>query len=257
MKTKETETTNVNKTNSIANEMFQTTLKKLLQRTTKNRFFRTNFKNNLIRSKILKNYVYTLCSVLKLNQSTCALTIALLDQLISRTEIKPEKFILVSAVVFNLIIKFNETELYSYELILRWFNLENVPMEEIRNIEKIVLNQNDFKINLKTPWHILGYFILLENMENQSNQIRNCEKKTKKKFDLVYKIYQIICLDYHANKFTSVSIAAVVLMIANKLAGNHILISKNIQKLFVNFQEDFLMLYFHYLRKVQILIRTL
>jgi hypothetical protein len=222
----------------------------MINKQNQNRYYNKDFKRNRIRKKILNKIIYRVSKICKFSKSTIAISISLFDQMISKYDLDQNLIGIIAVVVLGLVVKLNESLLISYHKIFLLTKFPKICSSLISNLEKKLLFMTDFNINLITPFHFVKFFSAILHLDDCQLSFEKSNKiLPKNNFNLIFKIYKIMSLNYEVNKYSSTCIALVAIMIENKLLEKEELLPKKLQKLtgltqekiFVIFQKFYLM----------------
>ena len=194
-------------------------LRFLIQNQNIDRFYNKHFKFHHLRATILKHFVYKTCALLNLTFSTFAKATALFDLIISKYPINSQMLVPLAGICLGLIIKFNETKIISYQDLFILNGYDQVKTKFILKIEKKILQNTQFKINLKTPFDFLEMFILLEKSQNNFKNKESANHSLHQRFKMVFKIYCVASLNFRLYKISGYAFAVVVLMIVKDIFG--------------------------------------
>lgn len=202
---------------SIAFENDQTRIKILLRSQNRDRYYNAQFEKKQLRASILKGFIFGTCEALNLRFGTCAMAVTLFDQMLSKFKICSDQLVMLAGVALGLLLKLNERDLISYQDIFRINGIFGVSSEVICRFEKKILEATEFKINVITPFHFLEEFFMIKKLKGTKINNNFNTDREKRNLKLIKKIYSLLVLNYEVYKYSSLTIAVIVLMIARNL----------------------------------------
>lgn len=229
-------------------------LQQLVRRQPFNRWYNKNIFHRKERIQVLFGILQKSSLLLELQLKTFCLAVNIFDAMISKFPIEIEQMLPVAIVALQVSSKIHEKQgkLISYEDIEKY--VWNYGVEEYCQIEKNMISQLNFQINLVTPNDFLQ-LILDEFLDEKYLFFENFESLNEKKSDLlklIFNLHLITLVDYEFYKFTSLAVAVSILILSRFLLGldpwtekmaNFVGISQE------HVQDCLLMLYNHYKHK--------
>lgn len=212
------------KNSNVDKQMFLNRFNILLNKQGNDRVINPNFAAFQQRKKIVTKFLM-LSKIFDLKQISFASSTCLLDLIISKHNLSDKMMESVGKVVLSLSIKVHESEYVPQSSIWSFWGEDRIKKEQLEKLEKMILNEIDFKINRVTPFDFLEMFLMIKDVHTfSSNSASKTSKKYKNFINLVWTVYQIISMDYQINKYSSHCIATVVIMIARQRMGASVLI---------------------------------
>ena len=194
-------------------------LNMMILRQSHGRWYNKNILNREYRIKVLFGIFQKTNQMLELKISTFCSSIHIFDSMISKYPIDEEKMIPLSFVAMQLASKINEPQ----EKIISYGDLNEYILpfgvEQFKEMEKIILNTLNFRINVISP-HSFLVFLLNEFLKDKYDffeSSKNFNINRKDFLKIVFHLLLITLVDYEFYQFTSFSIAVTIIILARHI----------------------------------------
>ena len=207
----------------------------LIAKQHKHRFFNNNFIHQRQRRTLIQDKISKLCMMLEYSCVTYYHAIGLFDAFMSLFY-TGETFI-DNVFVVCLIIASKFKESFGKVLDSEAFQDIQQTMDPLLfvTIERNILIAMEFNVHLITPFDFINLFLQIEETYECFKK-NNIQKLKSKMINKIQKLLFMSSLDYEINKFTSLTVACSVIIIARKIMGLSVLWPPKLVQ-FTGFQE--------------------
>lgn len=204
------------------------TYQHLVAKQNKNRFYNHAFDQHIVRKNFIIKILRPLIKKAEYDMMTLYMTIAIMDAFLSKRNLPVEWLPSIGVVSLSLASKLNE---FFYIGIQKHFFQEmekSLALEHFPDIEKALLFDLEFDLNVVTPHHFLRLFLDLGIVFNDIDWLSASGKTILK--SLLFEIQFVVSTDYEINKFNSLSVALSLIMIVRKIIGHKIILPETLKK---------------------------
>lgn len=191
----------------------------LLRRQTKNRIYNKNFLCRKERITILFGVMQKIVNYLDFSPQIFCKTIHIFDAIISRNRINKLQMFSVALVSMQIASKIHQPQgqVISYEEVSQYFF--PLGIDQFLQIEKMIIEQLEFNLNLAGPNEILNFLLWLffKKEYNFFGRFEHSIENKKKFVSLVFKLHLITLVEYEFYKFNSIAVAVSILIFARLL----------------------------------------
>lgn len=210
---------------------------KSLNKSTKNIiFWNAKFQFVDLRKNVFKNEIFNLCQQLNYRPTTFFLAIGVFDNFMGDCLVKGDIVKCIPYICLNIASKFNEDHRTFLNLLDVKKFMPEFDIKFIMLMEKIILQEMKFNVNLNTIYHNLFYLLHLI----ETNLI-SYDSEIKKKFiDKCFSMANSLIINYDTNKFNPFVTATTIINIFENILNMDIKITQIIGKnLLINEKEIF------------------
>ena len=191
----------------------------MISRQTVNRWYNKSALHREERIRILFGVLQKTAEMLELKIPTFCLTVHIFDSMISKFPISKEQMMPVGLVALQLASKINETQ----GKIITYKDLDQYVMsygvEAYCKIEKTIVEQLNYQINLVSPNDILSFLMhkFIRPEHDFFGELRDKAGIKKEFMKFVFHLQLITFVDYEFYKFTSLAVAVSVIIFSRIL----------------------------------------